>query len=70
MSDSPGVQRTKAALEQTQGRTVNTVNYEPNGIVFRFDDESLLEILIGREREQPDPILGAVFRTKRKASTA
>lgn len=64
MSDSTGVQRTKAALEQTQGKTVKTVNYESGGIVFRFDDESILEILIGREREQPDPILGAIFRPK------
>jgi hypothetical protein len=70
MPDSMGVHRTKAALEQTQGKTVKAVSYEPDGIVFRFEDESILEILIGRERELPDPILGAIFRAKRKGSAA
>jgi hypothetical protein len=68
MSDSTAVQRTKAALEQTQGKTVKAVNFESEGIVFHFVDESVLEVDIGVE--QSKPILMAHFQTKRKGSAA
>jgi late competence protein required for DNA uptake (superfamily II DNA/RNA helicase) len=68
MPETPAVQRTQAALQQTQGRTLRTTKYQPDGIVFFFADGSMLEIDIGAEQSQP--ILMAHFRASEEETAA
>jgi hypothetical protein len=65
--DAPAVQRTKAALQHSEGKTIQAFNYE-DGIVLRFTDGSVLEIDIGVV--QSKPALRAQFTPNRKGTAA
>src|SRR5208283_5929465 len=64
----PMVQRTKAALQSAEGKTINTWKYGKDGIVLYFLDGTNLEIDITYDREivgvQNEPYLMAHFGGK------
>jgi hypothetical protein len=66
----PMVQRTKAALQSAEGKTINTWKYGKDGIVFYFLDGTNLEIDITYDREivgvQNEPYLMAHFGRKKR----
>jgi hypothetical protein len=66
----PMVQRTKAALQSAEGKTINTWKYGKDGIVLYFLDGTNLEIDITYDREivgvQNEPYLMAHFGGKRR----
>ncbi len=67
-TETPAVQRTQAALQHTEGRTIRAAKYESDGIVFRFTDGSTLEVDIAGS--QSKPTLMAHFRETRKGTEA
>ena len=69
--DKPIEQRTKAALEQVVGKTVESWDYADEGhsIVLRFSDGAILEVDTTYDREikgvQGEPFLMAHFSRKK-----